>query len=222
MPKPRVFRNEEELGQCLVKAEAKLSKWLGKRKPTAYVVRRSVGGSTFRSFRDVKKPSKIFRGWALKSLTRWIKNDELSRISDQVQYDRWLRKESKKLRNHWNRRSRIRIKYGQRSKLMDLLMKEVVRCDELDESIGKRLVRWLHVPLDKYTLRAVRKCVDDPRIPSGASMGFVKSRGVYEKVQKAVRDLAHDAHAAPILLDVAVWNRQHPQERAARRPLARS
>lgn len=209
MPKPCVFKDEDELARALAKAEKGLFEWLEDLKPRDFVIHHSVGPNTFRTFRGVKEPSKIFRGWAERSLTRWLKRDDLRRIKDQQQYDRWTRSQSRKLRDHWNKTSTLRIKYSQRSKLLDLLMKEVLRWNDLDPSVRKKLQKWAHVPLDSYLLRAIRECVDNPTIPHNASMGFVKDRRRYVKLQKAASGIAKRAGVDRICLDFLAWNVRH-------------
>src|ERR1039458_3236972 len=67
---------------------------------------------------------------------------------------------------------------------------------KIPEATYNRLVWYLHVPLDSYSIQAVRNCIDARlkeqigHIPSSAGMGFVKTREVYDGLQKTIRLLA--------------------------------
>jgi hypothetical protein len=82
--------------------------------------------------------------------------------------------------------------------------------------VADRLVWLLHVPLDKYSILAIRNCLRDHpaardigTIPSNATMGFVKSERMYQGFQAIIHDLAKKADTPPIALDILSWDIQH-------------
>lgn len=80
--------------------------------------------------------------------------------------------------------------FGPLRKLPNLLMKEVVLWTGLNKSQRDRLLGYLHVPLDSYTLRGLRNCIAEPSIPKHANMGFVTNEAMYNRIQVTIREIA--------------------------------
>jgi hypothetical protein len=102
--------------------------------------------------------------------------------------------------------------FGASRKLPDLLMKAVVLWSGLDHAVRRRLITFLHVPLDSYTLAAIRCCVHSDagwRIPKAASMGYVQDAKMYDRLQEQFRDLGRAAGCPAVYLDVLTWNLGH-------------
>lgn len=99
-----------------------------------------------------------------------------------------------------------------------LLMKGVCGVPEIPKATYDRLVWFLHVPLDSYSIQAVRNCIDARlkeqigHIPSSAGMGFMKTREVYDGLQETIRLLAEKANVPPIALDILAWDEAHPKK----------
>ena len=179
------------------------------------LIRCSVGGNTFRSFQKLAQPpSQIFRSWARSQLTFGMMQ-ELGRIEDQVGYDSFVNFHSEHLTRHWLVEGRKPLRFGSGRKLIDLLFKRVVRCTEVSEESRQRLIRFLHVPLDEYSLTAVRQCAASNEfglsfaIPRTVSMGWVDSVERYSRVQQLMRQVATVAGVAPICLDLLAWDHAH-------------
>ncbi|HEY6290627.1 MAG TPA: hypothetical protein VI455_03570 [Terriglobia bacterium] len=220
MARPLEFASEDRLIERLVAFRAKLPEWFDfdDLKSREYVIQHCVGRSTFRALHGTP-PSEIFRDWGKKSLDTWLGTRTLDRLSTQIAYDDWVRRESRKLRSYWKRQSKTPISFAHRRKLVDLLMKEVARLQELDKPVRKRLIRWLHVPLDTYSLAAIRNCNELPfKITKSASMGFVRNRTAYDALQKTVGRVARRARVSPIMLDILLWNGPHRKARMRSHP----
>jgi hypothetical protein len=176
-----------------------------------------VGANTFRAFHNMpRKPSEVFRGWALEALIgRPGYFNKLLSIENRADYDRWLHFFAADFRRHWKRKMGCEIPFGASLKLPNLLMKGVCGVHEIPKTTYDRLVWFLHVPLDSYSIQAVRNCIDVRlqrqigRIPSSAGMGFVKTLGVYDGLQEAIRLLAEKAKVPPIALDILAWDQAH-------------
>jgi len=74
------------------------------------------------------------------------------------------------------------------------------------------------VPLDSYSLLAVKDCAASDRygtpfrIPSNATMGFIDSNDLYAQVQGLVRAVAKEAGVPPICIDLIAWDSAHSDE----------
>jgi hypothetical protein len=159
------------------------------------------------------RPSEVFRGWAFKALHRPDGFQKLLSIKDQTDYDRWLHKFAADLRKHWKRETGYEIAFP------NLLMKGVCGVPEIPKATYDRLVRFFHVPLDSYSIGAVRNCIDARlqkkigSIPRPASMGFVKTQEIYDGLQEAIRLLAKAANVPPIAFDDLAWDEAHNKKK---------
>ena len=175
----------------------------------------SVSGSTFRSFRiPSRHPAKLFREWAASHLSFSVAT-ELREIRDQSRYDRFLSDCAKRLARYWLAETRTELPLGSGRKLLDLLFKKVIWWTEIPDADRQRLIPFLHVPLDKFSLAAVRQCAASGAfmppigIPRNASMGFVTSMKQYNRLQQLMQRIAGEAGVPPICIDLLAWNMPH-------------
>jgi len=78
----------------------------------------------------------------------------------------------------------------------------------------RRLISFLHVPLDSYTLMAIRNCLSETEaswvmIPSSPTMRSIGDNETYVALQAAVRQIADEAGTQAICIDVLAWNPTH-------------
>jgi hypothetical protein len=174
-------------------------------------IRRAVGSNTFRAFRKLPNPpSQVFRDWAYDALITHGQFKDLRKVRTQADYDKWLQKLVSSLNRRWKRQMNIRIPFGPSFKLPNLLMKSI--CQRLPSSHQKRIVRFLHVPLDSFTLVGVRNCINLPggrRIAKSASMSSIKDKREYQALQEGIRVLAQRAGVPPIAYDYLAWDVSH-------------
>ncbi|HEY2894965.1 MAG TPA: hypothetical protein VGJ16_12150 [Pirellulales bacterium] len=217
---PHSFLNKEELVEELASNKHKIELWFSERQDSLdKIVHQSVGSNTFRAFRKLsQKPSVVFRNWALGECEAAGFRDQLNRIDSQSTFDGWIKGLSDRLNAAWQASMSESIPYGPRRKLPNLLLKEVVRWTALDEAHRARLVNWLHVPLDSYTLSTIRNCILDPAIPKNATMKFVVGATMYDQIQAVIRALAVEARVPAIYFDNLAWNAAH--QASSPRPLS--
>jgi hypothetical protein len=167
------------------------------------VARESVGPNTFRSFHHLpQKPSEVFRTWASRALAD---DKGLTHLQSQSDYGNWLREFSSAFRQHWQKEMGKVLAYGPSRKLPNLLLKEFVRWKHLTPDERARLIAFVHVPLDSYTLVAISNCLDDPEIPADATMKFVVGATMYNQIQNAIRAVTDQARVPAIYFDVLAW-----------------
>jgi len=219
MPKPKQWTDQVELVEDLKGCRWELRS--SKPPPTDWkrTIKEWVGANTFRAFRHMpEKPSKVFREWAFEALVRRHGFQELLSIKSRGNYDKWLHHLAADFRSRWKSKMGREISFGPSLKLPNLLMKGVCGLHEIPEATYKRLVWYLHVPLDSYSIQAVRNCIDEGLkrqigyIPSPAGMGFVTTPEVYDGLQQAIRLLAKKAKVPPIALDILAWDHAHPKK----------
>ncbi|MCI0536551.1 MAG: hypothetical protein L0Z50_15130 [Verrucomicrobiales bacterium] len=178
------------------------------------LIRRSVGGNTFRSFHKLaRQPSVIFREWAADRLSSILPT--MAAIEDEIGYAHHLDEQARHLTRYWRSEGKKPLRFGPGRKLLDLLFKGVVRHQDISDSDRARLIRFLHVPLDSFSLIAVRQCAASgefgPRmsIPANAKMGFVVSPAQYNQLQQIMRGIGAVAGVAPICIDLVSWDQNH-------------
>jgi hypothetical protein len=173
--------------------------------------------NTLRAFHHMPyKPSVVFREGALEALTgapRYFQ--KLLTVGSQLDYDQWLNSLAVDLRNYWYHRQGRVMPYGPSLKMCDLLLKGVACVPEIPLSVYRRLVWFLHVPLDSFAIAAIRDHIDPPlqlkigTIPRSASMGFVKEPAQYSGLQEAIRSVTTEAGVPPIAFDILAWDYGH-------------
>jgi hypothetical protein len=180
------------------------------------VISNAVAANTFRAFKCHRghKPSVTFRDWANRVLdTNTLEN--LWVVKSQSEYDEWLLKLVKNFMRYWNS-TMAKVAYGPYFKLPNLLAKRLCLYRDVRQEEFNRVVWFLHVPLDSYTIVAVKKCVAFfphqnaiGRIPNTATMSFVKNQKMYDAFQTGIRKMACDAGVPPVALDCLAWDKSH-------------
>ncbi len=203
--KPNEFRDAKDIIDRLSKSKAEIATEFERRVVSVEEIAKvSVGGNTFRSFRGMpEKPSVVFRNWASKALKESVSG--LDGLRSQRDYDDWLRDFSSTFRRNWQKQMGAALLYGPSRKLPDLLLKHFVWWSGLTDDQRRRLISFLHVPLDSFTLVGIRNCIADPEIPVDATMKFVAGPTMYNQVQDAIREITDRAKVPAIYFDVLAW-----------------
>lgn len=201
----------EALRQCawsLWFAETRAKNWT-----LQETLRRSVGPNTFRYFRGLSvSPSVTFRNWA----DRWFDQQRLAglvEVTSEAEFDSLLHTITLSLRQEWKRKTGQLMDKGPATKLPGLVLKHRCASPVLDVRTADRILPFLHVPLDSYTLAAIR--VAHAGIPRRAGMGWVQNWREYNRIQSTIRECAAEAGVPPIALDVLAWNLTHRPARKA-------
>ena len=94
-------------------------------------------------------------------------------------------------------------------------MKSVARWSKLTGSRRERLIGFLHVPLDSFSLSFVKGFAatgdygQRMNIPCNATMSYIKSEPMYDRLQKLMRAVAAAASVSPICIDLLAWDSVH-------------
>jgi hypothetical protein len=219
VPTPLEFADKGELIARLSADAEALAGWFETRyEDVESIVWYSGSSNTFRAFAHMPhKPSQVYYDWAQRMLSDEGVVEQITNLRSERAYDFWLKGFSQDLSEHWRRKMRRKMPYGPSRKLPNLLMKLFVLWSGLDDEQRSRLIGFLHVPFDKYSLTVLRNCVPDSyrpivgRIPSpkSVSMKFVDSEAKYDALTALASEIAEEADLPPIYLDVLAWNQTH-------------
>lgn len=176
---------------------------------------RSVRPNTFRYFRGLPvPPSQLFRAWAFKAFDEKLVAELLS-CEKQCEFDALLRRLATSLSREWARTMGVPMKLGPAIKLPSLVLKHLAGCTNVPKRSLKAATRFLHVPLDSYTLGTMR-CVHNAgehggrsAIPTGAGMGWISDWREYTDVQRTIRECAAEAGVPAVTFDIVAWNIAH-------------
>ncbi len=220
MPFPKRYATKEDLVSAL--RNYHWSDWFEKLREQEkasdlqLIIKHSVGPNIFRAFRHLpEKPSVVFRGWAYDSFGREFLNG-FRQIGAHSQYREWAYTVSDALRRRWSRTMGTEMPYGPSLKLINLIAKRLCLFSEISFAELWKLVEFLEVPLDIYTIQAFANCVltfpDQEAIghvPAAATMSFIRNKRMYEAFQDGIIEIAQQADVPPIALDCMVWDAAH-------------
>jgi diadenosine tetraphosphate (Ap4A) HIT family hydrolase len=217
MPKPMALGADELIRSLRSRGPVLIEKFFRPEPDLERLIQRSVMGNTFRAFHKLKRqPSLIFREWATTKMTA-RKLSELSTASGQKEFDRLHRQLAADLARYWLAKGKKPIAFGPSMKLTALLLKSLTRWSGLSASCRDRMIGFLPVPLDSYSLLAIRDCAASGRfgppfrIPSNATMGFIDSQEHYTQIHDLARSVAKEAGVSPICLDLVAWDGAHAE-----------
>ena len=184
-----------------------------------WVVEHWVGPNSYRAFRHMpERPCEVFREWAHNALFGEERRfEQLLALKSRIEYDCWLDLLAGSLRRRWAARMNGReMPFGPSLKLPNLILKGICANPRLENCDFDRIVWWLHVPLDSYSILAIRNCIAATpygvrigKIGMHVAMGFVKDHDAYSAFQEYLRELAEEASVPAITFDILSWDTPH-------------
>jgi hypothetical protein len=213
MPTPHRFNRaqlESELEQYPWEAWFQLERWKERNSDLEAIINSAVAGNTFRAFHHMPHPpARTFRDWAIGAIdSRGLKS--MQSVTSQSEYTDWLYRLGEDFRRFWKQEMRKEMDFGRSLKLLNLLAKRLCICREIQVEEFRRIVRFLEVPLDSYTIQAVANCdVINKRIPLSATMSFVEDLPTYEEFQRGIRQLAEGVGVPAIAFECLAWDAGH-------------
>jgi hypothetical protein len=135
-------------------------------------------------------------------------------LSSKEKYDQWLEILIEDFARYWKQkmgRDNL-ILYGPKRKLTNLLMKRLVLWKEM-ACTRKKLIQFLHVPLDSRLLLKIGNCIyrqeyaqSIGKIPITVTMNFIINKEMYESIQIVINRIAASAQVPSIYMDVLAWD----------------
>jgi len=162
-----------------------------------------IAGDTFRSYVNFNnRPSLIYRKWAKKTVSG---KDFLKRLNDIKNYQDFLKVHKsiqKSLDRFWKQKQGKSLTLAQRNKIIDLFIK-FLSTAEIEGFIGlnNTLLQFGHIPLDKFSLLAVKDCFYGMVLCPSPRMGNIDEIETYYFIQNQIRELMIKAKLPNLFFD---------------------
>jgi hypothetical protein len=168
-----------------------------------------VDRTIYRAF-HYETPSLRYAQWRWHGCAEQLRK-ELDAISDQKTFDCFPLELGESLVADWgtknDRGEPSKMNIGVAMKIANLALKHF---SFSDLSRNPRLIEWLHVPWDSFTLRPLREIwAGHPSIPNAPSQGFVKNLAMYQQLHSLISDIAQEAGVARISYEFWAWDTPH-------------
>lgn len=178
------------------------------------IIRFSVQNNIFRALgMENNKPSDVYRNWATANFENL--HIKLTNCQNKMEYWLILKYHTDSLLSNWRTKTNNKLIYGPASKIINLLIKAIQESNQLKVD---SITNFQHVPWDSYTLRPLRKIINDLtnkdykiNIPTTAAMSFVNSPELYEILENVISSLYDRLPGKPptICYDYFAWNDTH-------------
>ena len=175
------------------------------------IIKFSVQQNIFRALGlDNHKPSDVYRNWATANFENL--HTQLTSCQNENEFDLIIKTHTDSFLNSWWTTTSKKLVYGPASKIVNLLIKAI---QESNQYKVDSIIRFQHVPWDSYTLRPLRKIINELadtnyyiNIPTTAAMSYVNSTELYDVFEKAIFKLYDMLPGQPptIYFDYFAWN----------------
>lgn len=167
-----------------------------------------IGGSTFRSFRNFdKSPSEIYRNWVNAKGYKLVKQKTLASRKDFLLLHEEL---VNSFENHCKELGCREPFISETNKVVDLFTKALAfgtghPCEQQREGLYK----YANIPLDKYSLTAIRELFYGIVVSKNPSMGDVQHVDTYDFLQSQIFELTSSIGVPNLVFDFYAWNMNH-------------
>jgi hypothetical protein len=167
----------------LRRIRAKARKFYAERKPISNNL--GIDGSTFRAFRGLKtSPSKLYKAWVEKHGIRKING--LTRPYTRNSFEDLHRNLIRSIEKFWKMKANRPLTIAEKFKVVDLFIKAISRSNSITRPINNFLVQYGHIPLDKYSLNAVKKLFYGIVVCNEPRMGNIEDEETYTFIQSQI------------------------------------
>ena len=169
----------------------------------------TVNNTIYRAFHH-ESPSLRYAQWRWHDRAGQLQK-ELHAIDSQLAFDRFALELGESLVADWGTKNDLgapsKMNIGVAMKIANLALKHLTFSDSNPDP---RLVDWLHVPWDSFTLTPIRKIwVGQPPIPGSPSQGFVKNLFMYQQLHALISEITKEAGIARIYYEFWAWDAAH-------------
>ena len=171
----------------------------------------SVGSSTFRAFRASRnrRPSDLFRSCVSKEL--FVDGfAEFCRVNTNEAYRDWAFHLARQLVRCWGKELDSKLEFTRAMKLVNLLAKALCTVSPAWPTLSHKIAPSIDVALDQYSLRPLA-CVEGFGRLRNASMGDIKDKDEYERIQNKIAELCKRAGKPPVAYDFLMWDTTHSE-----------
>lgn len=170
-----------------------------------------IDQSTFRAYRGFKfKPSEIYRNWAQEMANNTAFINQVIHITSYDDFKTIHSGARDNLANVWKSKQGRELAVPYLNKLIDLYFKFLTTCNmQSDSKFNANIVCFGHIPLDKYSLLAIKYLFYGIVLSKNPSMGDITDMQTYYFLQDQIRSLMNAANLPNLYFDYYAWNSKH-------------
>jgi len=170
-----------------------------------------IDGKTFRAFRNFNSPpSETYRNWIIDNR---IIESYLKKLDSLNSYHKFKQIHSELIHNlnrYWSSVQGRKLSISQKCKIIDLFIKFLARTKVHNcKNLNNNLCKYGHVPLDKFSLLAIRENFYGIIISKNPSMGDIEDMATYYFLQDQIRTLTEKIKIPNLYFDYYAWNKFH-------------
>lgn len=137
--------------------------------------------------------------------------NKLNAIIDQEMFDRFSLEIGESLVTDWGTKNNLgeptKMNIGIAMKITNLALKHL---SYSKLSSNPDLIKWLHVPWDRFTLRPLQNIWSgNPAIPNDAGQGYVKDLDIYQRLHSLISGITLEAGVPRIIYEFWAWDASH-------------
>lgn len=219
-PHPVVISNKDQFQKIVREAQKATEEFFANRCDSLpALIKSSVDRSTFRAFPlkasgGKRGPSVVYREYTLGLLES--KFNEFQTIKDWETYSKFVESAANGLEKTFDEEVRKPnvTGFARAAKMLNLSFKFALRFDKFSDVDRNRLINFLHVPLDSFTLQGIRTLAGNFKIPRNASMGWasLNNKDIYHGIQGWIKNECELIDCKPIHYEFAAWNIAHSKK----------
>ncbi len=169
-----------------------------------------ITGSTFRAYRNCgASPSAIYRKWAASMGYSLIERHD---VNNRKSFLALHKKLIESLTQYWNdEEQELRaLSFAERHKIIDLFVKAVCfRSGHPCENARLGFYKYGNIPLDKFSLLAIRDLFYGIVVNPAPSMGHIQDQQTYDFLQGQIYMLTHAEGLPNLVFDHYAWDLSH-------------
>ena len=164
-----------------------------------------ITGSTFRAYQKCdQSPSSIFRSWADTSGFKLVVAASVKSRTDFLQLHQKL---ASSFDLQWQGSGNRSLSIAEKYKVTDLFVKALAfKSEHPCESSRQALYQYANIPLDKFSLLAVKKFFYGIVISGNPSMGDIRDYETYDFLQTQIYSLTQMAKIPNLVFDHYAWD----------------
>lgn len=167
-----------------------------------------IGRNTFRAFRNFEiAPSEIYRNWVHTIGYQLVKKKTLANRKDFLVLHGQL---VKSFENYCKKLGCRKPFVSETNKVVDLFIKALAfRVGHPCEQQREGLYKYSNIPLDKYSLTAIRELFYGIVVSKNPSMGDVQHVDTYDFLQSQIFELTSSLGVPNLVFDFYAWDMNH-------------
>ena len=167
-----------------------------------------IAGNTFRTYEHFgKPPSKVYKDWVKNKGYQLVKKHRLASRKDFILLHKQL---VRSFENYCKKFGCREPSFSEKNKVVDLFTKALAfsvshPCEQ--QRVG--LYYYANIPLDKYSLTAIRKLFYGIIVCNNPSMGDIREVETYNFLQSQIYQLTSSMGVPNLVFDYYSWNMNH-------------